>query len=142
MLESVMVVANALIKVTPGLMIWTAVSFGLTLLVLWKFAFGPIQKAIDERREGIRKSIDEADRARDEGRLLLEEHRALIAQARSEAEGILAEARNDAEKARREGCLVHAQLQKLVEALREVKVSAEVAERSAKGVASKLSSSL
>jgi F-type H+-transporting ATPase subunit b len=100
MLESVMVVANALIKVTPGLMIWTAVSFGLTLLVLWKFAFGPIQKAIDERREGIRKSIDEADRARDEGRLLLEEHRALIAQARSEAEGILAEARNDAEAQR------------------------------------------
>jgi hypothetical protein len=60
----------------------------------------------------------------------------------SEARAKAQEARNDAEKARREGCLVHAQLQKLVEALREVKVSAEVAERSAKGVASKLSSSL
>ena len=93
MLAPVIVGANALISVEPGLMIWTAVSFGLTLFVLWKFAFGPIQKAIDERREKIRESIEGADRAREEGRQLLEEHKVLIAQARTEAEGILIEAR-------------------------------------------------
>ena len=42
--------ANALIKVTPGLMIWTIISFLITLFVLKRYAFGPIQKGIDERR--------------------------------------------------------------------------------------------
>src|SRR5215213_6268804 len=91
---------NALIKVTPGLMIWTLIAFAITLAVLWKFAFGPIQQQIDARRQRIADSIDEADRARDEARALLEEHRALVGQARGEAEGILAEARRIAEAQR------------------------------------------
>jgi F-type H+-transporting ATPase subunit b len=85
--------ANALISVTPGLMIWTIVCFLATLFVLKKYAFGPIQKMIDERQERIRSSIEEADNARVEARKLLEEHRALIASARNDAEAILAEAR-------------------------------------------------
>ena len=92
--------ANALIEVTPGLMIWTLVCFGITFFVLKRFAFGPIQKIIDERRERIRESIDEADRARDEARRLLEEHRELIGQARGQAEEILAEARRVADAQR------------------------------------------
>ena len=85
--------ANALIKVTPGLMIWTIVCFLIALFVLKRYAFGPIQKLIDERRERIRRALDEADEARDEARTLLEEHRKLIGQARGEAEEILSEAR-------------------------------------------------
>ena len=89
--------ANALISVTPGLMIWTIVCFLITLFVLKRYAFGPIQKAIDERRERIRASLDEADRAREEARRLLEEHRALIGRAQTDAEEILSEARNVAD---------------------------------------------
>ena len=89
--------ANPLISVTPGLMIWTIVCFLITLYVLKRFAFGPIQKMIDERREQIRLSIEAADAARDESRKLLEEHRQLIAQARGEAEAILTEARRTGE---------------------------------------------
>jgi F-type H+-transporting ATPase subunit b len=94
--------ANALIQVTPGLMIWTIVAFGITLFVLKRYAFGPIQKTIDERRERIRQSIEEAEHAREEARRLLEEHKALIGQARGEAEAILAEARRvgDAQRER------------------------------------------
>jgi F-type H+-transporting ATPase subunit b len=94
------VAASGLIKVVPGLMIWTLISFGITLFVLKRFAFGPIQKAIDERRRRIRESIEEAERARNEARRLLEEHKALRAQARGEAEEILAEARKVAESQR------------------------------------------
>jgi F-type H+-transporting ATPase subunit b len=94
------VAANALIKVTPGLMIWTIISFLITLFVLKRYAFGPIQKIIDERRERISQAIEEADKARDEARKLLEEHRALIAGARSDAEQILAEARRVADSQR------------------------------------------
>ncbi|HVD12158.1 MAG TPA: F0F1 ATP synthase subunit B [Gaiellaceae bacterium] len=89
--------ANPLIQVTPGLMIWTIVCFLVTLYVLKRFAFGPIQKAIDERRDRIRQSLTEADNAREEARRLLEEHRKLIASAQTDAEEILAEARRIAD---------------------------------------------
>ena len=92
--------SNPLIQVTPGLMIWTIVAFGITLFVLKRYAFGPIQKTIDERRERIRQSLVEADHAREEARKLLEEHRKLIAQARVQAEEIRADVRRDAEALR------------------------------------------
>jgi F-type H+-transporting ATPase subunit b len=92
-----MVASNALIQVTPGLMIWTVVCFLITLWVLKRYAFGPIQRTIDERRERIRQAIDEADKAREEARSLLEEHRKLVGRAKSDAEEILAEARKVAD---------------------------------------------
>ena len=92
--------SNALISVTPGLMIWTIVSFLLTLWALKRWAFGPIQKMIDDRRERIRRSIEEAEEARAEARRILEEHRKLVGQARSEGEQILAEARRVADAQR------------------------------------------
>ena len=88
-----MLAASPLIDVVPGLMIWTIVCFLITLFVLKKFAFGPIQNMIDERRARIRSSVEEAENARAEARKLLEEHKALIAGAKSEAGAILAEAR-------------------------------------------------
>jgi F-type H+-transporting ATPase subunit b len=89
--------ANPLIQVTPGLMIWTIVCFLIALFVLKRYAFGPIQHTIDQRRERIRQSLEEADNAREEARRLLEEHRKLLAGARSDADEILAEARRIAE---------------------------------------------
>ena len=91
------VAANPLIQVTPGLMIWTIVCFLVTLFVLKRYAFGPVQTMIDERRERIRQSLEEADHAREEARELLEEHRKLLAGARSDADEILGEARRIAE---------------------------------------------
>ena len=97
---SAVVASNALIKVTPGLMIWTIVAFLVTLFVLQRWVFGPVQKMIDDRRERIRRSIEEAEEARAEARHILEEHRKLIGQARGEAEQILAEARRVADSQR------------------------------------------
>jgi F-type H+-transporting ATPase subunit b len=94
------VAANPLIEVVPGLMIWTLVCFGLTFFVLRRYIFGPVQNAIDARRDRIRQAIEEADNARAEARRLLEEHRALIQSARGDAEQILAEARRVAESQR------------------------------------------
>jgi len=94
------VAASPLIDVVPGLMIWTIVCFAITFVVLKKFAFGPIQKTIDERRERIRSSVEEAEHARAEARKLLEEHKALIAQSKNEAGEILAEARKVADSQR------------------------------------------
>ena len=89
--------SGGLIDVVPGLMIWTLICFGITFYVLKRFAFGPIQKTIDERRDRIRAAVDEADRAREEARDLLEQHRQLIADAKGEAATILADARKVAD---------------------------------------------
>jgi F-type H+-transporting ATPase subunit b len=94
------VAANPLIEVVPGLMIWTLLCFGLTFFVLRRYIFGPVQKAIDTRRERIRQAIEEADNARAEARNLLEQHRAMIQSARGDAEQILAEARRVADSQR------------------------------------------
>ena len=89
--------SGGLIDVVPGLMIWTLICFGLTFFVLKRFAFGPIQKTIDERRDRIRKAVEEADNARVEARGLLEQHRQLIGEAKGDAAGILADARKVAD---------------------------------------------
>ena len=89
--------SGGLIDVVPGLMIWTLVCFLIALFVLKRYAFGPIQKTIDERRDRIRAAVDEADKAREEARELLEQHRQLIAKAKGDAADILADARKVAD---------------------------------------------
>jgi F-type H+-transporting ATPase subunit b len=89
--------SSPLTKIIPGLMIWTLVFFFITFYVLKRYTFGPIQKAIDERRERILRSLEEADQARAEAHELLEQHRKLIGQAKSDAEEILTEARRVAD---------------------------------------------
>jgi F-type H+-transporting ATPase subunit b len=95
-----MLAANPLIEINTGLMIWTLLCFGITFFVLRKYAFGPVQKLIDERRKRIREALDKADNARAEDRRLLEEHKQLMSQARGQAEEILVEARQIAESQR------------------------------------------
>ena len=92
--------ANPLIDPSPGLMIWTIICFAIAFFVLRKFAFGPIQRVIDERRKRILDALEEAERNRDEARRLIEEHRALIGRAREDAEEILAEGRKVADSQR------------------------------------------
>jgi F-type H+-transporting ATPase subunit b len=95
-----MLASNPLIQVIPGLMIWTIVCFLVVLFVLKRYAFGPVQQMIDTRRERIQSALDEADASRAEARNLLEEHKKLIGQAKSESEEILSEARRIADAQR------------------------------------------
>ena len=91
---------NDLIKVVPGLMIWTIVTFAVVFFVLKKLAFGRIQGLIDQRRDRIAEALDEADRAREEAHSLVAENRRLITEGKAQAEGILAEARRIADAQR------------------------------------------
>lgn len=89
--------SGGLIDVVPGLMIWTLICFGITFYVLKRFAFARIQKGIEDRRDRIRKAVEDADQARNEARELLEQHKQLMGEAKGEAAGILAEARKVAD---------------------------------------------
>jgi F-type H+-transporting ATPase subunit b len=85
-----------------GLMIWTLVLFGFTMWVLSKVAFPKIQEALDKRAKTIADSIDAAERQRRESDELLAEYRGRLAEAREQADDIMARARKAAETAEAE----------------------------------------
>lgn len=77
----------------PGLMFWTVVAFFLSMWVLKKYAFGPIQEALDKRRASINGAIDSANQLKEEADKVLAEYKEQLAAARSEADSIVARAR-------------------------------------------------
>jgi F-type H+-transporting ATPase subunit b len=85
-----------------GLMIWTLILFGFTMWVLSKVAFPKIQEALDKRAKTIADSIDVAERQRKESDELLAEYRARLAEAREQADDIMARARRAADVAEQE----------------------------------------
>jgi F-type H+-transporting ATPase subunit b len=84
---------STLITPTTGLMIWTLVTFVIVLIVLRKYAYGPLQQMIDARRQAIVADLDAAESARTEAQETLAEYRQQLAEARKEAGKIVEDAR-------------------------------------------------
>lgn len=93
---------NPLIQPDPGLFIWTIVTFLVLLALLAKFAWRPLLQALESRQERIRKSLEDAERARQELERLQQESAKILQQARIEAESIVTQTRADAERLREE----------------------------------------
>lgn len=93
---------NPLVQPDPGLFIWTILTFLVLVGLLAKFAWRPLLQALDARQQTIAKSLEEAQRARQELERIQRESAQMMAQARSEAEGIIARSRSDAETLREE----------------------------------------
>ena len=89
---------NPLVQPDPGLFIWTIVTFLVLLALLAKFAWKPLLQALESREETIRKSLDDAQQARQELERLNQESAQMIAKARLEADAIVARSRTDAER--------------------------------------------
>lgn len=92
------VIKEGLLKVDPGLLLWTIITFVVLALILWKAAWKPIVKALDARAERVRSDIETAENSRIEAEKLLEEHKSLMANAREESAKIIAQGRDEAEK--------------------------------------------
>jgi F-type H+-transporting ATPase subunit b len=93
---------NPLVQPDPGLFIWTILTFLVLLTLLAKFAWGPLLKALDSRQETIRKSLDDAERAKQELGRLHEESAQIIKAARADAEAVISQSRSDADRLREE----------------------------------------
>jgi F-type H+-transporting ATPase subunit b len=93
---------NPLVQLDPGLFIWTIATFLVLLTLLAKFAWGPLLKALEERQSLIRKSLDDAQQARQELERLNQEQQRIMASARAEADSIVSQSRSDAERLRQE----------------------------------------
>jgi F-type H+-transporting ATPase subunit b len=93
---------NPLVQPDPGLFIWTIVTFLVLVALLAKFAWRPLLQALDKRQQAIRKSLDDADLAKQELERLHQESAQIVAQTRVEAESIISRSRADAERLREE----------------------------------------
>ncbi|MEX2182113.1 MAG: F0F1 ATP synthase subunit B [Gemmatimonadaceae bacterium] len=85
-----------------GLMTWTLAIFIVVLLILKKFAWGPILEAVNAREQAITDAMAAAERDRNDAAKLLAEQRAAIEAARNEAQRYIAEGRATAESMRGE----------------------------------------
>lgn len=91
-----------MLSINPGLMVWTLICFGVSVIILWKFAFGPLQRLLDDRRGRIQASLDTAEETRAEALRLLEEYKQTLARIRGEAEDILERSRASGETTKAE----------------------------------------
>jgi F-type H+-transporting ATPase subunit b len=76
---------------------WTVFIFVLVVIVLGRFAWGPILKGLQARESYILESLEKAKKEREQAEARLKEYEDRLAQARTEATAIVDEGRRDAE---------------------------------------------
>jgi len=81
-----------------SLIFWEVVSFGILLWVLYKFAFPPILKILEERERKIRENLEQAERHRLEAERKLQEYEAKLNAASRDAEAVMAQAKERAQR--------------------------------------------
>jgi F-type H+-transporting ATPase subunit b len=101
-LPAPVVAAGGLTQINPGLTLWTGITFLVLLVVLGKFAWGPIVKMLVERERTIRDAIDSAKKERAEAERMLAEQKESLARAQREAAEIAKRNAQDVEKLRQE----------------------------------------
>lgn len=136
-----------MLQVSYGTMIWMTIAFVVVLVILKKYAWKPILKALKDREDHIEESLQMADRVNKEMKELQASNEQLLAEARSERDKMLKEARETKEaivgeakgKAREEGekmitaakeAIENEKMAALTELKNEVgKLSLEIAEK-------------
>ena len=112
-----------------GLIFWMTLCFVLLILLLKKYAWKPILKALDEREKSIESALSQAQEARSKIEDLQKDQEQIIREAKKERELILNEAKKLAEEYR-------SQQQKIVneetaQKMARVKESIEMEKRAA-----------
>ncbi len=92
----------SILQVEPGLAIWTLITFGLVLFILWRYAWPAITEAMETRETKIKESMERAEKALAEAKQIQSDNQIARREAEQEAQRILREARDGAEKLRAE----------------------------------------
>lgn len=127
-----------------GNALWTMVIFVIVLVVLGKFAWGPILSALQKREDFIRESLQKAKRDRDEAQRVLKEYSDRINTARAEATAIVEEGRRDADVLRRKiEDTAKSEAQAMVErAKREIGIASDTAVKQLYTLSAKLATDM
>jgi F-type H+-transporting ATPase subunit b len=96
------IAAGTLTTINPGLTLWAAITFLLLLVVLSRFAWGPIVKMLDERTRTIHEAIDAARKERAEAERMLGEQKESLARAAREAAELAKRNQQEVETLRQE----------------------------------------
>ncbi len=91
-----------LLRFDTGLMIWTWITFIIVLVILGAKAWKPMIKALENRENFIRESLEEAEAARKEADKVAGEYETMVAKARQEAQEIVAAGKDTAERMKSE----------------------------------------
>lgn len=123
-----------------GNALWTVVIFVCVLVVLGKFAWGPILGALQKREQFIHNSLAQAKRDREQAEQTLKEYEEKLHAARAEATAIVEEGRRDADEVRRrEEAKAKEEAERMLErARREIGVATETAVSELYSLSSKL----
>lgn len=74
-----------------GLFVWSLATFAVLLGLLARFAFRPLADALKKREDVIRGALEDAERAREEAREILDLNAAQLDKAKSEARDVIDE---------------------------------------------------
>lgn len=85
-----------------GDIIFQLVSFVILMLLLKKFAFGPLMGIMKDREEHVASEIESAEKNRAEAAALLEEQRAMLKDARQQSLALIEDAKKHGEEQREE----------------------------------------
>ncbi len=85
------------LSIDPDLAIFTAIVFLLLMIFLGKFAWGPIMVGLNKRETSIAEQIDEAKQNADKANATLQQYEVKLAAAAGEVKAMMAEARKEAE---------------------------------------------
>ena len=91
------VLAAGIMDLRPGLTIWTALTFLLLVIVLRRFAWGPIVRMLDERERTIREAIDQAKKERTEAERMLADQTTALEAAQREAAALAQRSKQEVE---------------------------------------------
>jgi len=81
-----------------GLFVFQTLIFIGLILLLKKFAWGPILDAVNEREEGIKNSLESAEEAKKEMASIVADNEKILKEARIERDNLLKEARSMKDK--------------------------------------------
>ena len=123
---------------------WTLLIFVVVLVVLGKFAWGPILTTLQARESFIREALEKAKREREEAEERLREYEARLAGARAEASAIVDEGRRDAEAVKRriEEDAKHQADLMIERAKREIQIATDTASKSLFTLSAKLATEM
>lgn len=76
-----------------GVIFWMALSFGLLLLILGKFVWPPVMRALNERENRIDEALFAADKAREDMEHMVFSNEKLMLEAKDERDKLIGEAR-------------------------------------------------
>ena len=90
----------ALLKIDPGIIIWTWITFLLVLAILGASTWKIILKGLNARADKIQEDLEEAEKTRENAKKSLAAYREQIDNAKAEASSIIENARIEANRVR------------------------------------------